>query len=471
MTIQQKTFAINSTKNRVKLKIYLKNIIIGAIFACAAGYLVQMLQSECCAATYYVTTNGSSISPYTNWYMAGTSIIDVVNAAMTNAVTRVVCVSNGTYRLTNQVSVTNALTIRSVNGRDATIVDGNYPAYTNRCFYLSSIGAVLDGFTITNGYVIGVDGTGAGAGVDARAGTIIRNCRIIGCVSSNISKVYNAGGAGVYLNGGIVTNCEVMGNISYSSYGGGIYMRTGIGLVINCIIAGNTLFNGFGLGEAYGGGIYAEGASQIIVNCDIYGNTNIASNTGIGGGVGLRDGAIVRNSLVHHNIARYGGGVAANYSYGTIQNCTIVSNSCSVMGGGIFVTTSGAKTTCVENVVSYFNTGSDSNISIYFGVGGAYTGACHIINSCIAPTNTFPTNGIVNPYYANNIEINPRFAGKDVNDWRLTSGSPCVNTGTNQSWMTGAVDLGGHSRIDRFSGRVDMGCYEYLPSGTMCSVP
>jgi hypothetical protein len=32
--------------------------------------------------------------------------------------------------------------------------------------------------------------------------------------------------------------------------------------------------------------------------------------------------------------------------------------------------------------------------------------------------------------------------------------------------MAGAVDLDERSRIDRFSGKVDMGCYEYLPSGT-----
>ena len=31
--------------------------------------------------------------------------------------------------------------------------------------------------------------------------------------------------------------------------------------------------------------------------------------------------------------------------------------------------------------------------------------------------------------------------------------------------------LDGRSRIDRFSGIVDMGCYEYLPQGAMYSVP
>jgi len=34
-----------------------------------------------------------------------------------------------------------------------------------------------------------------------------------------------------------------------------------------------------------------------------------------------------------------------------------------------------------------------------------------------------------------------------------------------------ALDSDKHSRIDRFSGIVDMGCYEYLPQGTIYSVP
>jgi hypothetical protein len=67
------------------------------------------------------------------------------------------------------------------------------------------------------------------------------------------------------------------------------------------------------------------------------------------------------------------------------------------------------------------------------------------------------------------IETNPRFVDKDTDNWRLTKGSPCVNTGANKAWMT--LDLDGHSRIDRFSGIVDMGCFEYLSHGMIISVP
>lgn len=68
---------------------------------------------------------------------------------------------------------------------------------------------------------------------------------------------------------------------------------------------------------------------------------------------------------------------------------------------------------------------------------------------------------------------NPNFinsAGGADRNYRFNRPSPCFNTGTNQlDWMAGAVDLDGHHRIDVFSGIVDMGCYEYLLSGTMFS--
>ena len=61
---------------------------------------------------------------------------------------------------------------------------------------------------------------------------------------------------------------------------------------------------------------------------------------------------------------------------------------------------------------------------------------------------------------------NPLFVNTNAGNYRLTSASPCVNTGISEGWMTGAMDLDGHSRIDRLGGKVDMGAYEFLPKGT-----
>ena len=46
-----------------------------------------------------------------------------------------------------------------------------------------------------------------------------------------------------------------------------------------------------------------------------------------------------------------------------------------------------------------------------------------------------------------------------------------MNSGLNQPWTDGrALDIANRPRIDRFSGRVDMGCYEYIPKGILYKV-
>ena len=40
----------------------------------------------------------------------------------------------------------------------------------------------------------------------------------------------------------------------------------------------------------------------------------------------------------------------------------------------------------------------------------------------------------------------------------------------NLSWMDNNMDLGGYSRIDRFSGIVDIGAYEFIPRGTVIKI-
>ena len=54
-----------------------------------------------------------------------------------------------------------------------------------------------------------------------------------------------------------------------------------------------------------------------------------------------------------------------------------------------------------------------------------------------------------------NIASDPDF----VNGYHLGAGSPCIDTGTNQAWMTTATDLDGNPRIA--NGIVDMGAFEF----------
>jgi len=424
------------------------------MFSLAAFAFYSMFAN---AAVHYVSLSGTNNSPYLNWADAATNIQWAVNAATAGDT---VLVSNGTYYLTNQINITAAITTTSVNGREVTIVDGNYPNVTNRCFYITAT-ATLDGFTVRNGF-----NASNGGGIYCSGGGKIKNCRITDNICSNSAALYVYGG-GIYQSGGVVSNCEVVRNgcwpgLNKVCFGGGIYAESGA-LIINSIIVSN-IVNRNGT-EAQGGGIAAYGSTVIIDTCKIYRN-NYHGAGNIGGGVVLQDGATLRNSAIYANYATIGSGVMIYYSYATIQNCTIVSNYGATAGwaSGLVLATSYPNTTCVENVACYLNTPGSGGTSNFYALIATYTGYYSIVNSCIAPTRSFPTN-VAGYYYANNIESNPQFVSKDTGDWHLRNDSPCINTGTNECWMTNSVDLDGRTRI-RY-GTVDIGCYEMIYEGTI----
>ena len=63
---------------------------------------------------------------------------------------------------------------------------------------------------------------------------------------------------------------------------------------------------------------------------------------------------------------------------------------------------------------------------------------------------------------AGNLTNDPVFVSASNANYRLSRESPCLNTGTNQAWMIGGVDLDGNPRIKQ--SRVDMGTYELPPA-------
>src|SRR5262245_24019419 len=96
------------------------------------------LASVSAAILYFDSNRNNSVSPYTNWASASTNIQIAVNAASPGDL---VLVTNGVYRsggkvatgaLTNRVAVDKALTVQSVNGPDATFIEGyQVPGVTN----------------------------------------------------------------------------------------------------------------------------------------------------------------------------------------------------------------------------------------------------------------------------------------------------------------------------------------------------
>jgi hypothetical protein len=102
--------------------------------------------------------------------------------------------------------------------------------------------------------------------------------------------------------------------------------------------------------------------------------------------------------------------------------------------------------------------------------GSNWAGAVNFTNSCTTTAAVGWATG--------NITAVPLFiangSGYGINfvagDYRLRMGSPCVNAGTNQDWMTNSVDLDGNARI--LNNFVDIGAYERLLwQGTIYSIP
>ena len=73
------------------------------------------------ADTVYVSTNGTSVLPYSSWATAATNIQDAVDLSVDGDT---VLVNDGVYRIISEISISLAITLESVNGSDFTTIDG-----------------------------------------------------------------------------------------------------------------------------------------------------------------------------------------------------------------------------------------------------------------------------------------------------------------------------------------------------------
>jgi hypothetical protein len=335
-----------------------------------------------------------------------------VNFACTNyPAYDTVVITNGTYSITNQIEVTNAIVVRSFEGglagAEKTIVQRSAVGGTpnTRVFYMTHAQAVLEGLTIRNGYA-------------QSAGTYPADRQ----------------GSGIWMSGGALRNCVIREQVVNGNNwkGSGIYI-TG-GMVSNCVVRNNTTEGSSG---AWGGGLYVSGSNTLVTHSVIASNGALRSNDG--GGVFLNGGAKLRNSVVRANTAgRNGGGVYLTGSGTLAESCTIVGNaSTNGVGGGVYLTDGS-----VSNSIVYFNTApTDPN---YAGTNTA------IAYSCTAPlvANT------------GNLAADPLFANPGLQDYRLMKSSPCLDKGITLPWAVSGTDLGGGPRF--LNRAVDMGAYETL---------
>ncbi|MDD4737103.1 MAG: choice-of-anchor Q domain-containing protein, partial [Kiritimatiellae bacterium] len=199
---------------------------------------------------HYVWTNSPSPEfPYASWDTAAHVIQDAADAAWDGAT---VLVTNGVYNtggarmedheLFSRVCVTSRIEMRSVNGPEVTIIEGEGPLGSNavRGVFLVD-GSLLSGFTVRNGYTM-IGETGSG---------------------------HDLCGGGILSYAGTVDHCILKDNTA-NDLGGGMYMWDAL--------VQDSIFEGNEAGE--GGGLFGDGSDTnklfidgVATNCCFYNNT------------------------------------------------------------------------------------------------------------------------------------------------------------------------------------------------------
>jgi hypothetical protein len=445
---------------------------------------------------YVNVDNPSPASPYINWATAATNIQNALDTA--NPGDQIV-VTNGVYTTSGRTApdgsptsivVTNAVTLESVNGLVATVINGGG---TMRCVYLTS-GVTLIGFTLTNG----IAGNGGGAWCNNSTNVMLSNCLLVnnaagaggGAYSGTLSNCtfsgntcLGTGGNGGGACGSTLNNCILNGNVTGKTYpnttgstwGGGVNSCT----LNNCTLSGNI---SYGAGAA-GGGAYGSTLNNCSVSgshADSYGggaygcnatNCSFSNNSATSGGGGVSGGTFVNCSFSGNNTSGTGGGAYYNTS---LYNCTLSGNyaadggganscilvNCYLTGNSAGVYGGGAEYSTLINCTVTYNTaqlnfggygggvygGTLDNSIVYYNNGGSSGPDDYgcTLNYCCTPTAT----GI------GNITDAPLFGA----GYQLQSGSPCIDA-ANNAYVTTTSDLAGNLRIA--NGTVDMGAYEF----------
>ena len=381
------------------------------------GFVLSgLLAGNACAVTRYVNvSNATPAAPYASWGAASTNIQAAIDEAATGDE---ILVAPGTYRIAAslQIPASKTLTLRSTQSR-AAVVDAQRLC---EVLLVNGTNSVVEGFTLRNGVAVNYGG-GAYLG---RASTL-RDC----LVTSN--RAWGAGGVMMQDDGAVVENCTIVSNLATYWGGGVVIYDTTEGLVKDCLIADNVASN-------YGGGVAFQGAGTVS-NCWIADNRAVLENAG---GASLENGGNLVNCVVVGNQAKTrAGGVYA--TAGRVANCTISGNVASDdYGGGLHL----ADSVTSRNCIVYYNSApADANVHL--------AGSAVFTHGCTIPA--VGTAAIVNE---------PVFANRDLRDFHLLPGSPCIDAGAPD--QAPGDDYDGNPRP--VAGRVsepaefDVGAYEYV---------
>jgi hypothetical protein len=290
------------------------------------------------------------------------------------------------------------ITVRSVNGPGACIIDGE--GYS-QVFHLDggeTDSSVLDGLTITRGREY--DG-GGGISCESSSPTIT-NCMFVGNTGGGGYDYHYGGGAIRCAHSApTITHCRFSDNQTFESgWGGAVLCFAGSDPTISdCVFTGNRSVSG-GAIECY------CGSNPTIVDCVVIANGGSLSPNYANGGAGIAcdmasDPLIVGCTIADNTSDYRGAGVGCWDSSPEIRNCTIAGNVVtsvywteSGLGGGVYVDVEYGMysvwphptiTNCyiVGNAARGVDRDSGLGGGIYCGEGTSPT-----INNCLITGNT-----------------------------------------------------------------------------------
>lgn len=477
-------------------------------FCLFIGFMAMTVSSF--ADVHYVNVNGSGLQNGSSWGNAHSGLQAALDAATSGDE---IWVKRGTYHPTssylmpdeqrnyhfemkNGVAIIGGFSgnetsssqrLNYGNGEtNETIIDGDflgndtfnnfvwtgkeencYHVFLNHAALAINSSAVLDGFTIANGYSFGAPSKMGAAMVNNDASPTIRNCvfktniaddgggaiynlssspEIVNC--SFINNNGKWGGALLYENvtNANISNCQFVVNSAY--YNGGA-----IELVNSTVNASYSTFRGNSCG-VFGGAIMGYNTTSIVTNCTFTGNS--AEN---GGGYFIDNSSnttLINCLFANNNSSNDGGGFCNFSSTLRAYNCTFTRNN-APKGGGIFTGGAGINSS-LYNCIVWGNTGNQ---------GYEFYGDAYLYKTCFAASadhiiGVFMVDGCINS--------DPLFISSD--DFRIRYGSPCRETAFLDYYTTASgpeYDLWGNLRT--IGSALDMGAYEYcLPTLTTSPV-
>lgn len=407
--------------------------------------------------TCYVSANGSSESPYDTWEKAATNVLDAVGLNP-----KTVVVDDGVYYVSGEgVVLATDIELKSRNGAGATTIRGtmNYDQETKkydsaRLFWLNNAEAVIDGLTFEYGYTP-IQGDAVCGKVEA--GTL-RNSVVTNALPSYRSPVLSVKGANSK-----VFDCVIdlkpgrLAQNSPNSNADGIdFFSVTIangGLVDRCVIKNAAYENQGGQNANHKAAVHVHQGGTLR-NSLVVGN-KITQKGLIDGSYGTRSGAVVL------------------WGDATVENCTIADNLIWHDAGLTIVPDDITKSYTLYNPIARNNiawgniaTNRDDGTSFRCDVrdisapkvdgAGGYLADPRVSTTCALELTVENDRG--------NFSADPRFRRAAKGNYRLRSGSPCIEGGVELEWMTAdATDLDGTPR--KQSAKPSMGCYEGIPAG------